>query len=130
MTSQVGSSSTRATAGESEGIAGSFLLSEPDFPSLNSSPVQRSTSYRLDLGSQGPTGTRRVKGAVPGSAEDLLPVSEVEAGVDLQPTGWVRRQVVGHFPGGQPGTGTGWSGGGAVTPFICPEVPDSLFCVT
>ena len=31
---------------------------------------------------QGPTGTRRVKGGVSGPAEDLRPVSEVEAGVN------------------------------------------------
>ena len=31
------------------------------------------------------------------------------------------------FPEGQPGTGTRRSGGGAVTPFIHPEVPDSFF---
>ena len=47
--------------------------------------VQGSTSYCLDNSwsdtgrVQGPTGTRRVKGGVSGLAEDLLPVSEVEA---------------------------------------------------
>ena len=37
---------------------------------------------------QGPTGTRRVKGGVSGPAEDLRPVSEVEAGVNFRPAGW------------------------------------------
>ena len=31
-------------------------------------------------------------------AEDLLPVSEVEAGVNVRPAGSVRWQVVGHLP--------------------------------
>ena len=41
----------------------------------------------------GPTGTRRVKGGVSGPAEDLRPVSEVEAGVNFRPAGSVRGQV-------------------------------------
>ena len=44
MTGQVGSSSAHATAGECEGIIGSFHLSESDFPSLNSSGLGLSTS--------------------------------------------------------------------------------------
>ena len=38
--------------------------------------------------------------------EDLHPVSEVEAGVNIRQTGGVRRQVAGSLPGRQPGTGT------------------------
>ena len=47
--------------------------------------MQRSTSYNLDACSQGPTGTRRVKGGVSAPAEDLRPVSEVESGVNFRP---------------------------------------------
>ena len=39
---------------------------------------------------QGPTGKRRVKGGVSGPAEDLRPVSEVEAGVNFRPAGDAR----------------------------------------
>ena len=49
-------------------VSGGFLL------------VQKSTSYNVDTGRQGPMGTRRVKGGVSGLAEDLRPVSEVEEG--------------------------------------------------
>ena len=55
---------------------------------------------------QGPTGTKRVKGGVSGPAEDLRPVSEVEAGVNFRPAGGVRGQVAGSLPRRQPGTGT------------------------
>ena len=74
-------------------------------------PVQRSTSYCLDnswsdtVRGQGPTGTRRVKGFISSPAEDLLPVSEVVAGVNFRPAGGVREQVAGSLPGRQPGTG-------------------------
>ena len=67
-------------------------------------PVQRSTSYCLNnswsdtVRVQGPTGTRRVKGGVSGLAEDLRPVSEVEAGVNFRPAGCVRGQVAGSLP--------------------------------
>ena len=44
-------------------------------------PVQRSTSYRLDECSQGPTRRKGTKGGGSGLAEDLRPVSEVETGV-------------------------------------------------
>ena len=40
--------------------------------------------------SQGPTGRRRTKGGVSSPAEDLRPVSEVVAGVNFRPAGWVR----------------------------------------
>ena len=89
-------------------------------------PVQKSTSYNVGTGRQGPTGTRRVEGGVSGPAEDLRPVSEVEAGVNFRPAGGVRRQVVGSLPGRQPGTGTRTSKGSVVTPSLHPEVPDSL----
>ena len=51
------------------------------------------TSYNLEVGSQGPRGRKRVKGGVSGPAEDLRPVSEVEAGVNVRPAGRVRGQV-------------------------------------
>ena len=75
---------------------------------------------------KGPTGTRRVKGGVSSLAEDLRLVSEVEAGVNFRPAGWVRGQVAGSLPGRQPGTGTRQSKGSVVTPSLHPEVPDSL----
>ena len=37
-------------------------------------PTHRSTSYSWELCREGPTGTRRTKGGVSGSAEDLRPV--------------------------------------------------------
>ena len=89
-------------------------------------PVQKSTSYNLGTGRQGPTGTKRVKGGVSGPAEDLRPVPEVVAGVNFRPAGGVRRQVVGSLSGKQPGTGTRTSKGSVVTPSLHPEVPDSL----
>ena len=93
-------------------------------------PVCKSASYTLEVSRQGPTRRRCTKGGVSGPAEDSLPVSEVEEGVKFRPVGCVRRQVAGHLPGRQPRTSTRMSGGGAVTPFIHPEVPDSHFCVT
>ena len=69
-------------------------------------PVQRSISYSLGGGRKRPTGTKRVKGEVSGPAEDLRPVSEVEAGVNFRPAGCGRGQVAGPLPGRQPGTGT------------------------
>ena len=43
----------------------------------------------------------------PVTAEDLRPVSEVEAWVNFRPAGGVsRRQVAGSIPRKQPGTGT------------------------
>ena len=73
---------------------------------------------------QGPTGRRCTKGGVSGPAEDLRPVSEVEAGVNFRPAGGVRGQVAGSLPRRQPGTGTGTSKGSVVTPSLHPEVPD------
>ena len=43
------------------------------------------------------------------------------------PAGCVRGQVVGHFPGRQPGTGTRRARGGVDTPSLHPEVPDTPF---
>ena len=74
----------------------------------------------------GPTGTRRVKGGVSRPAEDLRPVSEVEAGVNFRPAGRVRGQVAGSLPGKQPGAGSRPNKGSVVTPSLHPEVPDSL----
>ena len=48
---------------------------------------------------KGPTGTRRVKGGVSSPAEDLRPVSEVEAGANFRPAGYGDRLQV-HFLGG------------------------------
>ena len=81
-------------------VSGGFLL------------VQKSTSYNLDKGRQGPTWRRGSKGGVSSPAEDLRPVSEVEAGVSFRPAGGVRRQVAGSLPRRQPGAGTrqGWCG--------------------
>ena len=76
--------------------------------------------------SQVPTGRRCTKGGVSSLAEDLRPVSEVEAGVNFRPAGWVRGQVAGSLPGRQPGTGTRRNKGSVVTPSLHPEVPDSL----
>ena len=61
-------------------------------------PVQRSTSSNLEVARQGPTGRKRVKGGGSSPAEDLLRVSEVDAGVKFRPAGTVRVQVVGHLP--------------------------------
>ena len=46
-----------------------------------------SNSWSDTVRVKGPTGTRRVKGGVSGLAEDLRPVSEVEAGVNFRPAG-------------------------------------------
>ena len=75
---------------------------------------------------QGPTERRCTKGGVSGPAEDLRPVSEVEAGVNFRPAGGVREQVVGHFPGGNQAQEPGQVRGSVVTS-LHPEVPDSLF---
>ena len=70
----------------------------------------KSTSYHLDVCSQGPTGRKRVKGGVSGPAEDLRPVSEVEAGVNFRPAGSVRGRLQVHFPGGNQAQVPGRSG--------------------
>ena len=72
-----------------------------------------------DTGSfQGPRGRKRVKGGVSGPAEDLRPVSEVEAGVNFRPAGGARGQVAGSLPRRQPGTGTRRVREGVVTPSL------------
>ena len=76
---------------------------------------------------KGPTGTRRVKGGVSCTAEDLRPVAEVAAGVNFRPAGGVREQVAGSLPRRQPGTGTRQVRGGAVTPSLHLEVPGIQF---
>ena len=68
---------------------------------------------------------RRVKGGVSDPAEDLRPVSEMEAGVNFRPAGGVRGQVAGPLPRRQPGTGTRRQRRGAVTSSLHPEVPDT-----
>ena len=86
-----------------------------------------SNSWSDTVSAQGPTGRRCSKGGVSGLAEDLLPVSEVEAGVNFRPAGCVRGQVVVQSPERRPGSGTGRARGGAVTPSLHPEVPDTQF---
>ena len=58
------------------------------------------------LGYRVPRAQKRVKGGVSGLAEDLRPVSEVEAGVNLRPAGGVRSRLQVLFPGGNQATGT------------------------
>ena len=67
------------------------------------------------------------EGGVSAPAEDLLPVSEAEAGVNFRPAGGVRGQVAGSHPRRQPGTGTRQVRGGAVTLSLHPEVPGIQF---
>ena len=74
-----------------------------------------------------PTGTLCTKGGVSGPAEDLLPVSEVEAGANFRPAGGVRGQVAGSVPRRQPGTGTRSNKGSVVTLSLHPEVPGIQF---
>ena len=87
----------------------------------------KSTSYNLKMCSQGPTGRKRVEGGVSGPAEDLRPVSKVEAGVDFRPAGNEREQVADSLPRRQPGTGTRWHRVGVDTPSLHLEVPDTRF---
>ena len=60
-------------------------------------------------------------------AEDLRPISEVEAGINFRPACGVRGQVAGSLPGRQPGTCTRRVREGAVTPSLHLEVPDTQF---
>ena len=85
--------------------------------------------HQLQLGGGRQCLTRRKgsKGGVSGPAEDLRPVSEVEAGVNFRPAGGVRGQVAGSLLGRQPGTGTRKVRGGAVTPSLHPEAPETQF---
>ena len=94
---------------------------------------RRSTSYCLTnswsdtVRVQGPTGRRCTKGGGSSPAEDFLPVSEVEAGVNFRPAGGARWQVAGSLPSKQPGTGTRQVKGSVVTPSLHPEVPGIQF---
>ena len=90
-------------------------------------PVQKSTSYNVDEGRQGPTRRKGTKSGVSGQAEDLRPVSEVEAGVNFRPAGGVRGQVAGSLPRWQPGTGTRQQRVGVVIPSLHPKVPGIQF---
>ena len=76
---------------------------------------------------KGPTGRRCTKGGVSGPAEDMLPVSELEAGVNFRPAGGVRGQVAGSLPRRQPSTGTRRVREGAVAPSLHPEFPGTQF---
>ena len=62
---------------------------------------------------QAPTRRKGTKGGVSGPAEDLRPVSEVEAGVNFRPVGGVRGLFTGSLP-----TGTRKVRGGVVTPSL------------
>ena len=84
-------------------------------------------SWSDTVSSQGPTRRKGSKGGVSSPAEDLRPVSEVEAGVNFRPAGGVRGQVAGSIPRRQPGTGTRRVREGAVTPSLHPEVPGIQF---
>ena len=93
-----------------------------------STPMHDAHNSWSDTGRlQGPTGRRCTKGGVSSPAEDLRPVSEVEAGVNFRPAGGVRRQVAGSIPRRQPGTGTSQGKGSVVTPSLHPEVPGIQF---
>ena len=93
-----------------------------------STPMHVARNSWSDTGRvKGPRGRKRVKGGVSGPAEDLRPVSEVEAGVTFRPAGGVRGQVAGSLPRWQPGTGTRQVKGSLVTPSLHPEVPGIQF---
>ena len=108
----------------------------PSFPSAylavvahaRSTPMHDAHNSWSDTGRvQGPTGRRCTKGGVSSLAEDLRPVSKVEAGVNFRPAGGVRRQVAGSIPRRQPGTGTRQGKGSVVTPSLHPKVPGIQF---
>ena len=63
-------------------------------------PVQKSTSYNLDKGRQGPTGRRGSKGVVSGPAEDFAPCLRGGGSGKFSVR---RRQVAGSLPRKQPG---------------------------
>ena len=89
--------------------------------------MQRSTSCSLAGCSQGLTRRKGTKGGVSGPAEDLLPVSEVEAGVNFRQAGSARGQVVVQSLERRPGPGSRKAGRGVVTPSLHPEVPRTQF---
>ena len=84
-------------------------------------------SWSDTVSSQGHRGRRSSKGGVSGPAEDLLPVSEVEAAVIFvgRPAVYGGRLQV-HFQVGNQALVPGYVVG-VVTPSIHPEVTDSLF---
>ena len=82
------------------------------------------TSYNMEVGSRAQRGS---KVGVSGPAEDLRPVSEVEAGVNFRPAAVYGGRLQVHFPGGNQCTGTRQVRGGAVTPSLHPEVPGTRF---
>ena len=84
-----------------------------------------SNSWSDTVRVKGPTGRRCTKGGVSGPAEDLRPVSEVEAGVNFRPAGGVRGQVAGSQEATRHWYRT--NKGSVVTPSFHPEVPGSLF---
>ena len=80
-----------------------------------------STNSWSDTGcAQGPAWRRSSKGGVSGPAEDLRPVSEVEAGGNFS----AGRRCTGSLPGRQPGAGTRQQRVGVDTPSLHLEVPD------
>ena len=85
-------------------------------------------SWSDTVRSQGPTGRRCTKGGVSGPAEDLLPVSEVEAGVICRPGGGCTGAGCRFTSqGGNQAQVPGVTGVGAVTPSLHPEIPDTRF---
>ena len=90
-------------------------------------PVQKSTSYNLEVERQGPRERRCTKGGVSGPTEDLRPVSVEKAGVNFRPAGGVRGQVAGSLPRKQPGTGTRRVREHVDTPSLHPEVSGIQF---
>ena len=74
-----------------------------------------------------PTGSLCTKGGVSSPAEDLLPVSEVETGVNFRPTGGVGGRLRVHYLEGNQAQVPGWAREGAVTPSLHPEVPGIQF---
>ena len=84
------------------------LLSDADVVHAQASPLHDARNSTACTG-QRPTGRRGTKGGVSGRAEDLRPVSEVEAGVYFRAAGRGRWQVVVLASGRRPGPGTRWS---------------------
>ena len=79
-------------AGTSPALRSSASVAHASVSSLHSN------SWSDTARVKGPTGRRCTKGGVSGPAEDLLPVSEVEAGVNFRPAGGVRGQVADFSP--------------------------------
>ena len=105
----------------------SFVLVSPASAAHALVSPLHSNSWSDTVSSQCPRRRKRVKAGVSCPAEDLRPVTEVEAGVNFRPAGGVRGQVAGSLLMRQPGTGTRQQRVGAVTPSLHPEVPDTRF---